>query len=250
MVTLGRLNPEKMRLRFTPLLFLPLILGSCFSSAIMQTAKPTPVGTLERSIGISGYADDGNIYAGVDGMLRTGLYKRGDIGLAYSLGTIGHLKLDFKHQLYSSPDHNWYLSSGIGVDGIWSEEFMGPTNKDVGLTLPLYFSFNHNMSVTPYFAQRATLGLTDLSALCQYQKAPNFQNYDLNHDWYYTGGAGIRWGEKNVRWFAELSYTFQFNRVYINDLYTNFQGVQEVYSYKGITRGGTAQLTLGLFFGR
>ena len=239
-----------MRLRFVPFLFLPLILGSCFSSAIMQTAKPTPVGTLERSIGFSGYADDGNVYAGVDGMLRTGIYKRGDIGLAYSLGTLGHLKLDFKHQLYTSPDHNWYLSSGIGVDGIWSEQILGPVNKDIGLTLPLYFSFNHNEKITPYFAQRATLGLTDLKTLSQYQKAPGLQQYDLNHDWYYTGGGGIRWGEKKVRWFAELSYTFQFNRVYINDLFTNSQGFPDAFSHKELNRSGTAQLTFGVFFGR
>lgn len=241
-----------MRLRFTPLLFLPLILGSCFSSAIMQTAKPTPVGTLERSAGISGYADldDGDLYLGVDGMLRTGIYEKADIGLAYSFGTIGHLKLDFKHQLYASPDNNWYLSSGIGVDGIWWEQILGPTNKDIGLTLPLYFSFNHNKNVTPYFAQRATMGLSDFSTLSQYQEAPGLQPYNLNHDWYYTGGGGIRWGEKKVRWFAELSYTFRFNRVYVNDLYTNSQGGQEVFTFKELNRSGTAQLTVGVFFGR
>ncbi|MFK7783713.1 MAG: hypothetical protein AB8B56_01285 [Crocinitomicaceae bacterium] len=216
----------------------------------MQTAKPTPVGTLERSGGISGYVDHGNVYPSFDGMLRTGIYEKADIGLAYSLGTLGHLKLDFKHQLYASPDRNWFLSAGIGVDGIWSEEILGPTNQDIGLTLPLYFSFNHNGSVTPYFAQRATLGLTDVGTLSQYGKAPELEVFDLNHDWYYSGGAGIRWGEKNVRWFAELSYVFQFNRVYFNDVFINGQGMQETSPYKGITRSGTAQLAVGLFFGR
>ena len=239
-----------MRIIIYSVLLLPLVLASCFSSSIMQTAKPTPVGTLERSVGISGYVDGDDVYPGIDGMLRTGLYEKADIGLAYSLGTIGHLKLDFKHLVYSSPDQNMFLSTGIGVDGIWSEEILGPTNKDIGLTLPLYFSFNHNQKITPYFAQRATLGLTDLNVLSQYSKSAGFQGFNLNHDWYYTGGGGIRWGEKSVRWFAELSYTFQFNRSYINDPYINQQGVQDVYFYKGITRSGTAQLTLGVFFGR
>ena len=173
-----------MRITRFSIFLLPLFLASCFSSSIMQTAKPTPVGTLERSAGISVYADRGDIYPAVDGMLRTGISKRADIGLAYSLGTLGHLKLDFKHQLYASPDQQLFLSSGIGVDGIWSEEILGPTNKDIGITLPLYFSFNHNEKVTPYFAQRATLGLTDVSALSQYGKNPGLQTYDLNHDWY------------------------------------------------------------------
>lgn len=239
-----------MRSQFIILLFLPLLLASCFSSSIMQTAKPTPKGTLERSIGISGYADNGDLYPAIDGMLRTGLSEKSDIGLAYSLGTLGHLKLDFKHLIYASPDQNMFLSSGIGVDGMWSEEILGPVNKDIGLTLPLYFSFNHNEKVTPYFAQRLTLGLTDVSALTQYSKAPGVDPYSLNHDWYYTGGGGIRWGEKNVRWFAELSYKFQFNRRYINDPYINDQGSQDYFTTKGITRSGTAQVTLGLFFGR
>lgn len=239
-----------MRFKFLPIVALPLILTSCFSSSIMQTAKPTPKGTLERSVGISAYADDGDIYPAIDGMLRTGLSEKSDIGLAYSFGTLGHLKLDFKHLIYASPDENAFLSTGIGVDGIWSEEVLGPTNKDIGMTLPLYFSFNHNEKITPYFAQRATLGLTDLSALSQYSKAPGTQSFSLNHDWYYTGGGGIRWGEKNVRWFAELSYTFQFNRRYVNDPFINSQGNQEYFTWKGIRRSGTAQVTVGVFFGR
>jgi hypothetical protein len=239
-----------MRLRFTPLLILPLIFGSCFSSAIMQTAKPTPVGTLEGSGGVSGYANDGGIYPGFDGMLRTGIYEKADIGLAYSLGILGHLKLDFKHQLYASADRNSFLSSGIGVDGIWSQEILGPTNQDIGLTLPLYFSFNHNENITPYFAQKATLGLSDVSALSQYKKTAGLQQFSLNHDWYYSGGAGIRWGDNRVRWFAELSYVFQFNRRYFNDVFINQQGVQEASFYRGLNRSGSAQLTVGMFFGR
>lgn len=244
-----------MRSQFIFILFLPLFLSSCFSSSIMQTAKPTPKGTLERSIGISGYAETGfdnklDLYPSIDGMLRTGITEKSDIGLAYSLGTLGHLKLDFKHLLYASPDSNLFLSTGIGVDGIWSEEILGPVNKDVGVTLPLYFSFNHNERITPYFAQRATLGLTDVSALSQYGKVPGTQAFYLDHDWYYHGGGGIRWGENNIRWFAELSYKFQFNRRYTNDPYIDDQGNQQYFTAKGITRSGTAQLTVGMFFGR
>ncbi len=239
-----------MRIRTLPFFVLPLILASCFSSAIMQTAKPTPKGTLERSLGLSGYVDDGYVYPAIDGMLRTGLSEKSDIGLAYSLGTLGHLKLDLKHLIYTSPDQKMFFSAGIGVDGIWSEEVLGPINKDIGLTLPLYFSFNHKGKITPYFAQRLTLGLTDLNTLGQYNEDPLFDSYNLSHDWYYTGGGGIRWGEKDVKWFAELSYTFKFNRTYINNSYINPQGIQEVYSHKGISRSGTAQVTLGMFLGK
>lgn len=237
-------------MRLIILFSLSLLFSGCFSSAIMQTAKTTPVGTLERSLGLSAYADEGDLYAGVDGMLRTGISDRADIGLAYSLGTLGHLKLDFKHQIFASKDQNVFLSSGLGVDALWSEQFLGPINKDVGVTLPVYFSWNHTKRFTPYFAQRATLGLTDMSALTQYSKAPGTEAFFLNHDWYYSGGLGIRWGENKIRWFAELSYVFQFERRYTNDPYLNDQGGQEYYFYKGITRSGTAQLTVGMFVGK
>ncbi len=239
-----------MHIKILPFFVLPLFLASCFSSAIMQTAKPTPKGTLERSVGLSGYVDDGYVYPAINGMLRTGLSSKSDIGLAYSLGTLGHFRLDFKHLVYASPDENMFFSTGIGVDGIWSEEVYGPINKDVGFTLPVYFSFNHNEKVTPYFAQRVTLGLTDLGVLSQYKKQPGIDQFDYKHDWYYTGGGGIRWGKKKVRWFAELSYTFQFNRRYLNIFYTGDQGQPVVYFDKGITRCGTAQVTLGMFFGK
>ncbi len=240
---------------FPAILFLAAIVSSCFSSSIMQTAKPTPKGALERSFGVSGFAETGfddqvDFYPTIEGMLRTGITEKSDIGLAYSLGTLGHLKFDFKHLLYASPDHNLCLSTGIGVDGIWAEEILGPINKDVGVTLPLYFSFNHNQKITPYFAQRATLGLTDVSALSQYGKVPGTQAFYLDHDWYYHGGGGIRWGEKNVRWFAELSYKFQFNRRFTNDPYIDEFGMQQYFTAKGITRSGTAQVTVGMFFGR
>jgi hypothetical protein len=240
---------------FPVILFLAALFSSCFSSSIMQTAKPTAKGTLERSVAISTYAETGyddklDLYPTIEGMLRTGITEKSDLGLAYSLGTLGHLKFDFKHVIYASPDNNLFLSTGIGVDGIWSEEILGPVNKDIGLTLPLYFSFNHNQKITPYFAQRATLGLTDVSALSQYGKVPGTQAFDLDHDWYYHGGGGIRWGENNIRWFAELSYNFQFNRRYDNDPYIDELGNQHYFTAKGITRSGTAQVTIGVFFGR
>lgn len=235
-----------MRSKFTVLLFLPIVLASCFSSSIMQTAKPVEKGQIETTAGLSAYGSSGG--GGIpsaDVMVRYGIGQKSDIGASYSLGLFGHFRLDYKHNLYESPTKNTYLSSGFGVDAMlyeatWSEP------QDVGLTLPLYFSFNHNKKVIPYLAQRATLGLNDIGVLVQYDKNPGLTDYDYDHNWYYSGGFGIKWGEKRVKWYAELSYSIRFNREYQNSVYTDDFGETQTFFRKNTDPQEVFQLSVGM----
>lgn len=212
----------------------------------MQTAKPVDKGGIEVTTGLSAYGSSGGGgIPSVDVMVRYGVGEKADIGASYALGLFGHFRLDYKHVLYTSPNKNTYLSTGFGVDGIlyeatWSEP------KDVGLTVPLYFSFNHNKKVIPYFAQKATLGLNDIEVLGQYGKPAGLMNYDYDHNWYYSGGFGFKWGEKRLKWYSELSYSVRFNREYHNDVFTDDMGVMEVYFRKSTDPRATFQLSLGM----
>ena len=238
-----------MRTKFIYVLALPLLLGSCFSSSIMQTAKPVDRGEIEVTTGLSAYGSTGG--GGIpsaDVMVRYGVGENSDLGAYYALGLFGHFRLDYKHVLYKSPTENTYLSSGFGIDGLlyeatWSEP------QDLGLSVPVYFSFNHTKKVIPYFMQKATLGLNDINVLSQYNRAPGLTNYDYDHNWYYSGGFGFKWGEKRVKWYGELSYSIRFNREYQNVVYTDDTGLN-VYFRKSTDPQPTFQLSLGMMIGQ
>lgn len=236
---------KRLLMKFLIAILVLASLSSCFSSSIMQTAKPVEKNKVETTLGISGYTTGEGGLPSLDAMVRYGVSKKSDLGLAYSLGLFGHFKLDYKHVLYASPNQNAFLSTGFGVDGIlyegtWSEP------KDVGLTVPLYFSFNHTKKVIPYFAQKVTFSLRDAQVLGQYKNDPGFTDYNLDHNWYYAGGGGVKWGQNRLKWFAELSYSVRFNREYTNSVFVDEFGVTDRYFRKSTDPFGMVQLTLGM----
>lgn len=184
----------------------------------MQTAKTLDKGELQTSAGMSGYAIDyaDEVAIAPDFLLRVGLNEKSDIGIGYSVGYAGHLKADYKRELWNSADSSKYVSTGLGFD-LWHDADGPETN--IALTLPFYFSMNHSKKVIPYFAQRFTFGLYDTKALSLYNNDNSGANsYDLDHIMYYSGAAGLRFGEKKVKWFTEASYSTTIEHFYRNRL--------------------------------
>lgn len=173
----------------------PLLLTSCFTSSILQTAKPLDKGTCEFSGGILGFSR-GETLPGLNTMLRVGIGRRSDIGLGYSLG-IGHLRLDYKYNFYRSANEKNFLSTGLGFEYFFTEADYKPIPA---ISLPLYFSMNHTGKIIPYFAQRFTFGLADMNVA--------FGNHgEGHHTLFYTGGAGIRYGKNRLKGYVEVSYS-------------------------------------------
>ncbi len=199
-------------------LFLLTLLESCHSSAILQTAKPVSKGSTEVSVAASGYSVS-DIIPGVNAMVRTGINERSDIGFAYSGTLYFQIRSDYKHVLWSHPQQSAFFSSGVGLDVLLLNDWGSDINSNIGLIAPLYFSFNHDGRVTPYFAQSFTMGLFGLRTLADYRSSGPFHSSYREHVMFYSGGAGIRFGQrKRIRWMVELSYkVWGTHRLYVGD---------------------------------
>ena len=96
---------------------------------------------------------------------------------------------------------------------------------------------NHGNNVIPYFAQRFTFGLLDTAALRLYNNDNLVANgYYGDHIMYYSVAAGLRLGEKRVKWFTEASYSTTIRHFYN----TSSRGKRETINL---------QLTVGMMIG-
>lgn len=198
------------KLLYTLYISLLLVLTSCISSSVLQTAKPNEKGQVTGVIGLSAYKmEHENVFPGINGMVRFGVGENSDLGLAISPGLLGTIRLDYKYKIWSSSNQNSFLSSGIQADFVLNDSYGG--DLDVGATLPLYFSFGHNKNVTPYLAQRYTMYFRDIDVFKYYNKE-NEQFLSKHHLMTYNGGLGILFGKGRVKWFVESSYALEFNR--------------------------------------
>lgn len=217
--------------------YLLFTLTGCFSSSIMQTAKPAAQGEIETTFGASFYGGLGEPMGGVNVMIRTGVTQRSDIGLYYASGLYGNLKLDYKHNFWKSVNENVYFSAGLGFD-ILSSEGHNDANLFGACSLPLYLSWNHTKKAIFFMGHRITFGLKDTDVF-----GTEFpQNYNLEHHWFYAGGIGLKWGEKRTKWFVELSMALDNENTF----------------YSGSSEGGnrqfrqntTVQFTTGIMLGK
>jgi hypothetical protein len=235
-------------MKFYYFLFACFILQGCFSSSMMQTAKPLEKGKTQVSVGVSGYAIGYNDYGiAPDFMYRKGINGKSDFGIGYSMGLLGHFRADYKQQLYVSPTKNKYLSSGVGIDVYYPSDF-GGDQPVLGITAPLYFSINHNKNIVPYFAQRFTLGLNGLGIIRYFPNETPIENQEIykTHNMFYTGSIGIRSGQKRVKYFLELSYSASFEH-YFSNYYYSYMDTWEM--KKGGRDHLNFQLTLGMMIG-
>lgn len=89
------------------------------------------------------------------------------------------------------------------------DDFSGD-NWMIGPYIPLYFSFNHGKKAVPYLSQGFTFGLNDMQAIAPGSVSLNYDYQGFEHYMFYTGGFGVRFGQRRVKYFVELSYTYQF----------------------------------------
>ncbi|MBD3638649.1 MAG: hypothetical protein HUJ25_14955 [Crocinitomicaceae bacterium] len=205
-------------------IILCFIMGSCHTASVLQTAKPVEKGKTEVSLaGTAFFGSD--VMPGFDLMVRRGLGPRSDFGFAYCGSLYGHFRFDFKYVIAKTASDNLFLSSGVGLDLYLLDDWGSDIGMYSGLTLPVYFSFNHNNKVVPYFAQTFTMGLNDFKVMRHYNKSEIPEGESWEHNMFYTGGAGLRFQtEKRVDFVFEFSYKYVFTNRFYN--YSNSSTVK------------------------
>ncbi|MCR9173238.1 MAG: hypothetical protein NXI10_12125 [bacterium] len=228
---------------------LALLLSGCYTSSMMQTAKTLDKGEREFTVGAGPYTSSGDILASPDFMLRWGISDKSDFGIGYSLQLNGHIRADWKRELWSSADQRQFLSSGVMADVFIPNDFAGDPVY-IGICAPLYYSFNHHKKRVPYFGQRISLGLRDLSII-RYAgvNEPITERVSLYHQMYYSGAAGIRFGQNRFKWFIEASYSLKMEHIFRNYFNTD-ASVDDWQLSRGYDRDVNAQITLGMTIGR
>lgn len=232
------------------LFFLLVLLSGCYSSSMMQTAKTLDKGESEVSLGVSGYLQPDAGGVAPDLMWRQGISDKSDMGVGYSVGFYGHARVDWKREIWSNPTNTTFLSTGLGFDGYFPNDFSGEPFY-YGVNIPLYFSFNHGKEFVPYFGQKFSFGFRDLKVFQYYNNddLPQ-QNLYYYHQMFYSGGAGVRYGKRRFKWFAELSYLVSIYRYVTQYSYTGENDVELWRANKSFGSGMGVQLTLGVSIDR
>lgn len=227
-----------------------MLLTSCYSASMMQTAKTLDKGERETTVGVGPYTSYGDVLFSPDFMLRFGVSDKSDIGIFYSLQLNGHAKVDWKRELWSSPNGDKYLSSGAMLEAYMPNDFSGDPFY-VGVCAPMYFSFNHGNKWVPYFGQRFSFGILDTGVFKFYNDdSPPLERLSFDHYMFYSGSLGLRFGEKRTKYFLEASYNYRINHSLNQYSYTDDNGITEWYLNKNYFDGLSLQLTLGLNIGR
>ena len=186
-----------------------LILNSCISPRIMETAKPVSKGDAMIATGLSGYANTEIIFGGIEINTRFGISDNSDVGFSFNLPVPGHMKIDYKKQLVPSPREKTYLSSGFSLEGLVPSE---NSSMVPAFSVPLFFSFNHQKSVTPYFAQRFTMSFTGWNALrYSNNQLPLEKTLRTENTMLYSGGLGLAVGRGLNKWFIEFTYFSRYS---------------------------------------
>jgi hypothetical protein len=217
---------------------------------MMQTAKSLDKGERDISVGIGGYAAFGDPGIAPDFMLRQGISDKSDFGVGYTLGLNGHVRLDWKREIWSNPTGKMYLSSGAALDLFSPNDFSGDPFF-IGIAVPLYYSFNHGKKVVPYFGQKFSFGLRDVGVFKFYKNdTPPLERVNFYHQMFYTGAAGVRFGEKRIKWFLEASYIIDINRSFSQFTAPDVNGVEEWLVNKRFDSNLAYQFTIGMTIAR
>lgn len=226
-----------------------ILLSGCYSASMMQTAKTLDKGEKEFTAGVGPYTSYGDVLVTPDFMVRFGVSDKSDMGVFYSLQLNGHAKVDWKRELWSSPNGDKYLSSGAMFEAYMPNDFGGDPFY-FGLCAPVYFSFNHDKKWVPYLGQRFSFGLTDTQVFKYYNNDnPPLERFNFDHYMFYSGSVGIRFGEKRTKYFLEGSYVYRINHSYRHYSSTDDNGITEWYLNKNYHDGLSLQLTLGVNIG-
>ena len=195
-------------------------LTGCYSSNIMQTAKPIENGKVNFTSSARMYwtNDEIPVFPGVSLGLRTGVTNRSDIGFYYSSSIWHNARIDYKHNIWKKADGNSYLSLGLAIENNSLLPDPREFRKSWAASVPLFYSFNHNKPTVVYIAQRFTFGFGDMDLLSNMDYYKNeyqcdSEEFQISHDMIYSGGIGLRWGKKEkFKWFAEFTYSTRFQK--------------------------------------
>ena len=185
---------------------IPLLLASCHTSSVLQTAKTLNKGEAEFTASAAVYAAS-DVLPGFNLMYRRGINEKMDFGIAYAGTLYGHIRSDLKINLWKNANENIFLSSGVGLDFHLLNDWGSDIPPNFGITVPLYFSFNHNNNVVPYFCQSFTFSFHDVAIIPKFGQSNLTESMSLGHYMFQRGGFGIRFGRgKRVRWMVEVSH--------------------------------------------
>ncbi len=222
-----------------------ILLSGCYTSSMMQTAKTLDKGEREFTVGGGPYFSSFDLLGCPDLMWRRGISDKSDVGFGYSPQLNGHFRADWKRELWNSPNERQFLSSGAMLELFVPNDFAGDPFY-MGACLPVYYSFNHHKKWVPYFGQRFSVGLGGLSII-KYAgvNEPLQENVRVEHSMYYSGAAGVRFGQNRFKWFLEASYSLKMQHSFRNYLYSDDM-IEEWRLRRGYDGDGNFQLTLGM----
>jgi len=195
--------------KYTKYLLIVSLLPSCFSASVMSTAKTLDKGEQHFYIGGSAYRSSHDIIGSPEFMYRSGINKKSDFGIRYSLGLYGHLRTDFKYELMSWKNESNFISTGVGFDFYFPNTYSGD-KYIVGSTIPLFFSFNHHKNVVPYIGQQYTFGWNDLKAFV-FKNSNEIIEFrtSKSHSSFYSGTYGLKFEKFKLKPFIEVSYSLK-----------------------------------------
>jgi hypothetical protein len=222
---------------------------------MMQTAENLKKGEQTLSGGIYVISQDhydenpdGDQIPGLDIMYRRGLGDRSDLGVYFSPAlTGGHLRTDFKYNVFKSTDEKRYLSTLISLEAehLLNNPYMDE-RRYIGTGLGLIFSMNHENSIVPFFYQRATFGWNNLDVLRNPASDYSYHDYNIQHHrMEYIGGIGIMMKSKRsprLQFFADASYSIRRMTLFEVKEYAH---VEDYY----LTKSQMHRLNLQLVFG-
>lgn len=178
--------------------------SSGVSPAMLQTAKPVGKGRVETSISGAGFINEDIILGNAEVGVRIGINDKSDFGASIGMPSAGNIKVDYKRVLLSNSKKTTFLSTGIQLDGYLPDQH---SSYQIGVTLPLYFSFNHGGNFIPYISQKFTNSIFGLDILKSYwTESPLNEKVYVKNNYFYAGGLGFRFGKKPGKWFIEASY--------------------------------------------
>lgn len=179
---------------------------------MLQTAKPIGKGRVYTTISGAGFINDDIILGNAEVGVRIGINEKSDFGASISMPSFYNIKTDYKRVLLSNRKKTLFLSTGLQLEGYVPEE---STGFQIGFTIPLYFSFNHDGNFIPYIGQKFTNSIFGLNVHKYYwQEDPiNKKVYESNN-YFYAGGIGFRFGKKPGKWFLEFSYFMAYDRFF------------------------------------
>jgi hypothetical protein len=236
-----------------------ILLNSCYTANLIQTAKSLEKGEHQITTGLVGnslfHQDDynGDFLPGMILMYRTGVFKHADIGFTYAPSlVIGDVRADMKYNFFRT--NNTYLSAILSAELVSPLDFpnFGDEFSSFSSGLGFIASFNHSNKLHPFVYQKYTMGLSGLGALSNFKNEEPLDYYAVySHKMYYVGGVGLKYSFKQngrVQLVFDFSYYASREMRYSN--YEVFQENDKVFNqFRRIERYMNYQTSFGMSFG-